>query len=245
MTANDSKSGETMRLILFILMLLPTTLYAADDPNVAPKIAEQIRSQNSDLSISSIHRTPVSGVYEIVVGQNIYYIDRTGKHLFSGHLFDTVTKSDLTAARLQDINRIDWSVLPLDKAIVSGDPKGMEMAVFTDPDCPYCKKLEENLKGIEGVRIYTFLMPLTQLHPDAARKSAAIWCSKDQHAALRQVMIEGKTISGGECKTPISDIAMLAAGLNINGTPTIISRDGRKVSGAMPAEQLKAWLSAK
>jgi len=234
-----------MRLLLFVLMMIPATLYAADDPNVAPKIAEQIRSQNSDLNISSIQRTPVAGIYEIVVGQNIFYIDRTGKHLFNGHLFDTTSKSDLTAARLQDLNRIDWSVLPLDKAIVYGDADGMEIAVFTDPDCPYCRKLEENLKGIKGVKIYTFLMPLAQLHPDATRKSEAIWCSNDRHAALKTVMLEGKAITGGGCKTPINDIAMLAAGLNINGTPTIISRDGRKISGAFTAEKLKAWLSAK
>jgi len=225
-------------------MLLPATLYAADDPNVAPKIAEQIRTQNSDLNISAIRRTPVTGLYEIVMGPNIYYVDRSGKYLISGHLFDTTQKTDLTAARLEEINRIDWSILPLDKAIVSGDPKGMEMAVFTDPDCPYCRKLEQNLKGITGVKIYTFLMPLTQLHPDSARKAEAIWCSKDQHAALNQVMLEGKAITGGGCKTPVSDIAMLAAKLNINGTPTLISRDGRKKSGAMAAAQLKAWLAA-
>jgi len=226
-------------------MLLPTTLYAADDPNVAPNIAEQIRAQNRDLSIKSIHRTPMSGLYEVIIGQNIFYVDRTGKYLVNGHLFDTSKKSDLTAARLQELNRIDWSVLPLDKAIVSGDANGLEMAVFTDPDCPYCRKLEENLKGVKGIKIYTFLMPLTQLHPDAARKSEAIWCAKDRHAALGQVMLEGKPITGGGCKTPINDIAMLAASLNINGTPTIISRDGRKVSGALSAEKLKAWLSAK
>ncbi len=233
-----------MRLFLFVLMLFPATLYAADDPNVAPKVAEQIRSQNSDLNISSVQRTAVSGIYEIVIGQNIYYVDRSGKYLFNGHMFDTTSKSDITAARLQDINRIDWSVLPLDKAIVSGDADGLEMALFTDPDCPYCRKLEENLKDIKGVKIYTFLMPLTQLHPDAARKSEAIWCARDKHAALSQVMLEGKPITGGGCKTPINDIAMLAAGLHINGTPTIISRDGRKMSGAASAEQLKAWLSA-
>jgi len=234
-----------MRLLLLVLMLLPTTLFAADDPNVAPKIAEQIRAQNSDLNISSVRRTPVSGIYEIVMGNNIYYVDRSGKYLLSGHMFETTSKSDLTAARLEDINRIDWSVLPLDKAIVSGDQNGLEMAVFTDPDCPYCRKLEENLKGVKGVKVYTFLMPLTQLHPDAARKSEAIWCAKDRHAALNQVMLEGKPITGGGCKTPINDITMLAASLNINGTPTIISRDGRKVSGALPAEQLKAWLANK
>jgi len=234
-----------MRVLFFLLLLLPLTSCAKDEALPASKIADQIRAQNSDLDIESVKETPISGVYEIVMGKNIYYVDATGKYLLSGHMFDTTSKTDLTAARLEEINRVDWGLLPLDKAVVSGDADGMEMAVFTDPDCPYCRKLEENLKDVKGIKIYTFLMPLTQLHPDAARKSEAIWCAKDQHAAMVDVMVHDKKIEGGGCKTPINDIATLAASLGINGTPTIISRDGRKVSGALPAEQLKSWLANK
>jgi len=235
-----------MRLLIILMLLLaPGSLFAADDPNIAPKMTEQIRKQNSDLNIDAIWRTPVSGIYEITIGANIYYVDHSGKHLFSGHLFDTTKKTDLTAARLQQINKIEWSVLPLEKAIVSGDVDGIEMAVFTDPDCPYCRKLEESLNELKGVKVYTFLLPLTQLHPDAKRKSEAIWCAEDRHAALTQVMLTGKPITGGGCKTPLNDIAMLAASLNIQGTPTIIAKDGRKLSGSMPAGQLKAWLTGR
>ena len=234
-----------MRALFFLLLLLPLASCAKDEAVPAIKPADQIRAQNSDLNIKTIEETPVPGIYEIVVGSNIYYVDKSGKYLFSGHMFDTSNKSDITAVRLQDINRVNWNVLPLDKAVVSGDADGLEMAVFTDPDCPYCRKLEENLKDVKGIKIYTFLMPLTQLHPDAARKAEAIWCAKDQHAAMIDVMVHDKKIEGGGCKTPINDITMLAASLGINGTPTIISRDGRKVSGALPAEELKSWLANK
>ena len=234
-----------MRILFLMMFMLSVSACSNAEVAPTPNAADQIRAQNSDLNIKTIEETPVPGIYEIVVGSNIYYVDKTGKYLFSGHMFDTSNKSDITAARLQDINRINWSVLPLDKAVVSGDADGLEMAVFTDPDCPYCRKLEQNLKGIKGVKIYTFLMPLTQLHPDAARKSEAIWCSKDQHAAMVDVMVHDKKIEGGGCKTPINDIAMLAASLGINGTPTIISRDGRKISGALQADKLKQWLSGK
>ena len=232
-------------LIVLMLLLIPGSLCAADDANVAPKVAEQIRLQNSGMKIDTVRHTPVSGIYEITTGGNIYYVDRTGKYLISGHLFETGSKKDLTAVRLEQINRVDWSVLPLDKAIVSGDSDGAEVAVFTDPDCPYCRKFEENLKDIKGVKVYTFLLPLTQLHPDARRKSEAIWCAKDRHAALQQVMLNDKTISGAGCKTPLDEIAALAAKLSINGTPTLISRDGRKLSGMLPSDKLKLWLATK
>jgi len=215
------------------------------DDKVTPKLAEQIRKQNPDLTIDDIRTTQISGLYEMKIGNNIFYVDRTGKYLFSGHLFDTSTKQDLTAARLEEINRIDWNVLPLDKAIVSGDADGMPMAVFTDPDCPYCRQLENHLKGIKGVKVYTFLMPIAQLHPDATRKAEAIWCSEDKHAALVDVMVNDKAITGGGCETPIADIAQLATRLNIQGTPTLVAGDGRKRGGALTADAIKSWLAEK
>jgi len=230
---------------MVVLAQWPMSAMAGDDPKVPQKVAEQIRQQNADLPIDSINPSPIKGIYEGVIGNSIYYFDSTGKYIISGHMFETATKQDITAARLEEINRIDWNLLPLDKAIVSGDPDGMPLAVFTDPDCPYCRQLENNLKGIKGVKIYSFLLPLTQLHPDAARKAEAIWRSKDRHAALTDVMVNNKSIEGGGCDTPISDIAQLAEKLNIRGTPTLVSGDGRKRSGAMPADVIKAWLSHK
>lgn len=232
-------------IVLMLLLMAGCSSIQKEDTGLTPEVIEQIRKKNSDLTIDDIRETQIPGLYEITIGNNIYYIDRTGKYLVSGHMFDTTTKQDMTAARLEDINRIDWKLLPLDKAIVSGDPKGLEMAVFTDPDCPYCRQLEKNIKGIKGVKIYTFLFPLTQLHPDAARKAEAIWCSKDQHAAMEGVMVDDKSIKGGGCTTPIADIAQLAAKLGIQGTPTLIARDGRKRSGAMSIETIKAWLAKK
>jgi thiol:disulfide interchange protein DsbC len=255
-----------MRLILIMVMLLAPSCSSASDSSKekATVVASQsqevgktgevvtsdlellIRKQVPEMNISGVRYSPVPGLYEIQSGNNIFYVDHTGKYLIAnGHIFDTTTKQDLTASRIEQISRINWGVLPLDKAVVSGDPNGIEMAVFTDPDCPYCRTLEKSLKDLKGVKVYTFLMPLKRLHPDATRKAEAIWCSKDQHAALTQVMLEDKAIRGGGCETPLDDIAKLAANLNIHGTPTIISHDGRRRSGNMPAEQLKAWLIQK
>lgn len=256
-----------MRLILIMVVLLSSSCNSSANDSSKEKasvVASQaqdvgkagevvtsdlellIRKQIPEMEISGVRYSPLPGLYEIQSGNNIFYVDRTGKYLIAnGHIFDTTTKQDLTAARIEQITRIDWDVLPLDKAVVSGDMKGIEMAVFTDPDCPYCRTLEKSLKDLKGVKVYTFLLPLKRLHPDATRKSEAIWCSRDQHAALTQIMLEDKEITGGGCETPLADIAKLADSLNIHGTPTIIAHDGRRRSGNMPAEQLKAWLTRK
>ena len=238
-----------MRTLLFIIALtfsLPAV--AANDTTVDSKIAEQIRQALSTIPIVAIKTSPMAGLYELQVGKQILYSDVTGRYLMrGGHILDMQEQKDLTQQRLEDINRVDWSSLPLDKAIVSGDQDAKKsIAVFTDPDCPYCKGLEKTLNDVKGVKVYTFLFPLTQLHPKAYAKSEGIWCSKDQHATLQKVMLNGFVPEKADCKTPLDDIAIVAKGLNINGTPAIIAGDGRRMSGApRTADALINWIDNK
>ena len=227
-------------LFLLCALLLPLTSWAESN-SVSSKTANAIRKALPDMPIKEISPTPISGVFELQIGEQIFYSDKTGRFLINGHMFNTKTKQDLTATRLAELSTISWSVLPLDKAIVSGPENGLKMAVFTDPDCPYCKRLEEQLANIDGLRVYTFLYPLTTLHPNAYAKSESIWCAKDQHQAMVDVMTKGTVLPEATCKTPLDDIKKLAQELNVHGTPTIFASDGRKFGG-LPLTQLKPWL---
>lgn len=66
---------------------------------------------------------------------------------------------DLTRARVDELASIRFADLPLKMAIktVKGDGKRV-MAVFEDPNCPYCRKLHETMRGIDNVTVYTFLL---------------------------------------------------------------------------------------
>jgi len=232
---------------MMLALLSPLSAMAAGENEASAKIAAQIRAGIADLNITAVRNTPMPGIYEIQVGRNIYYSDADGKHLIAGgHMFETGTHRDITRERLEELNRIDWSALPLDKAIVSGDKRAkLQVAVFTDPECPYCKRLEAELKNVKGVKVYTFLYPLSQIHPHAQAKAEAIWCSKNRHDTLLKVMLENAMPSSGTCKTPLADIQQLAAKLGISGTPTLIAQDGRMYAGVKTASELKAWLENK
>jgi len=225
-------------LLLILALSLPLNAFAGDNNDVDQKTKQAISASLVGMPIRDISVTPITGLYEVQSGDKIYYTNSTGEYLISGHMYNTLDKKDLTASRLAEVNRINWSDLPLEDAIVSGPKDGLKMAVFTDPDCPYCKRLEKNLKTETGIRVYTFLFPLTQLHPDAYEKSKSIWCAKDQHQAMTDVMIDGKTLPKATCKTPIDDNMKLAAKLNVMGTPTIFAEDGRKYVGG----DVKTWL---
>ncbi len=234
-----------MRSIFFVLTMLISTLAVASDSADAGKdVIEKIQKVFPSITINGVQESPVSGLYEIQSGRGVFYSDHNADYvIFGGQIIELATKRNLTQERMVELSRIDWNTLPLDKAIISGDKNAkLKVAVFTDPDCPYCKQLEAELKHAKGIKVYTFLLPLSSLHPGARAKAEAIWCSKNQHATMLKVILDGATPKKAKCNTPLDDIAALAKKIGINGTPTLIAGDGRVSPGVKMADDLKVWL---
>lgn len=164
------------------------------------------------------------------------YMDESGRYLLIGEIYDLKTSKNITVIRMEEINRVDFSSLPLDKAVKVGSGK-YRLAVFYDPDCPYCRRLYSELRDSKEFTIYYFLYPLREIHPDAYDKSVKIWCSEDRAKALDEVE-SGKDIPKKECPHPVDEIITLGRNLGINGTPTIILPDGRRITGYVPREEL-------
>jgi len=197
--------------------------------------------------VQRISKTPFNGLYEVYVNGEIVYTDEKFSFMLAeGRLIDTKTRKDLTSERLEDLSRVDFKSLPLDQAIkvVKGDGS-RKMVVFSDPDCPFCKRLEkQELIGIDNVTIYTFLFPLGQLHPDAANKSHAIWCAPDRVKAWQDWVLNGQLAKkAAGCEAPLGKIEELAAGLGIKSTPMLIFSDGRRLAGAYPAKDIERALA--
>ena len=139
----------------------------------------------------------------------------------------------------------EFAKLPLELAItlVKGDGS-RKLALFTDVDCPFCKQLEKTFDSVSDVTIYVFLLPIDQLHPDARRKSTAIWCAADKMLAWKDYWASGK-LGEDKCATPFAAIGALAEALGINGTPTLIrASDGSILPGALQKDVLESWISA-
>ena len=137
----------------------------------------------------SITKLPQLDLYEVVGnGNRIFYTDAKGEFALMGNLIDLKTRVNLTQQRQDQLNVVDFSRLPLDKAFVKVKGDGSrKIAIFTDPDCPYCKRLEQELAKVSNVTVYVFLYPLPQLHPDAPRKARAVWCACGPGASLGRV----------------------------------------------------------
>jgi thiol:disulfide interchange protein DsbC len=196
--------------------------------------------------IDEISKTPIPGLYELRIGQDIVYTDEQGNYLIQGNLIDTKTRTDLTEARINKLTAIDFASLPLKDAVVIKQGNGTRrMAVFGDPNCGYCKRFERDLAKLQDVTIYTFLYPI--LGPDSNAKSKDIWCAQDSAKAWRAWMVEGVTPpkSMGQCDTAALE-RNIAFGKKhrVQGTPAAIFEDGTRAPGAIPLEALEKNLAA-
>lgn len=195
-------------------------------------------------AIQGIQKTPVPGIVEAAVGGRVVYVTEDGLYLLAGPLIDVKAQRNLTEARLEQVNAIAFDSPNFDWAIKIVKGKGTRrIAIFEDPDCPYCKALEKTLQDVDDLTMYVFLYPIDQLHPEASAKSKAVWCAKDRAKAWEEVMRTGKApANGGDCDNPIAKIAGFAMQHRINGTPTLVLADGRRVVGAVPRSELEKQL---
>ncbi|MGI4983497.1 MAG: DsbC family protein [Janthinobacterium lividum] len=217
----------------------------ADATTDALKAALQ-KKFGGQADVSAVRKSPIAGLYEVVLGKQVIYSDPTGRYVVLGNIRDTTTGEDLTQARTDELNHIDFAKLPLNDAIKVVHGKGeRKIAVFSDPNCPYCHRLEETLQGIDNVTVYTFLYPI--LSPDSTEKSKAIWCAKDKGKSWEDWMLRRIPASAAPATCDVTALERnlkLGQEMNVTGTPTVFLVDGNRLPGAVSADELKNRLAS-
>lgn len=207
-----------------------TDLPVAQQKTLQQKLSQRLPSLPP---IESIRVTPMNGLFELKVGNSVIYTDATGEYIIEGHILETRSQRDLTAERLEEINRVAFNNFPFQDAIVWKNGTGKRrLVVFADPNCKYCKHLEQELQKVKDVTVYTLLLPI--LGADSQAKAENIWCLKDRTAAWRDWMLENKAPARlfGQCATPLQRNLQLAQRLSVNGTPAMFFEDGSRLAAA-------------
>lgn len=230
-----------MKRLSILLLALFSLASQADEAAIRKAFAERYPK----MQVKSVTASPIPGLYEIYLGSQLLYADENGDHLLIGPLVDTRTRANLTQQRMDVLSMVKFDSLPFAKAITLVKGKGEhKIAVFSDPECPYCRRLEKELASLDNLTIYIFMLPLVDLHPQSMDIAKAIWCSEDRAKAWDAYLLEGKKPDAGKpCDTPVEAIASLAGELGISGTPAIVLSSGRRFDGALPAAKLEALLS--
>ena len=194
--------------------------------------------------VRSVTAAPVSGLYEVLVGNEIFYTDTSGKYLIQGEIIELASGKNITEQRQADLNRIKWADLNQANAFKTVRGNGMrQLAVFSDPNCGYCKRLEKSMQQLDNVTIYTYLIPI--LSPDSAQKSKQIWCSSDPYKTYSDWMINGTVPSGKtDCTNPLDKNLAFAKTYGITGTPTLFFTDGSRFPGAVQVSDIEKKFSS-
>lgn len=233
---------------LIVLSLLVPVLALAQTGDPAGKLTNEaiikrtLEGRLGGAKVDAVAKTPYLGLYEVRLDHEILYTDEKMNYIFSGNIIDAKSMQNLTEKRLRDLSSIKWDNLPLDIAVktVRGNGKSM-LAVFSDPNCPYCKRFEKDLAKINDITIYTFLYPI--LSQDSRDKSNAVWCSADKSKAWNDLMLNGTVPAAARCDTPIERTLELGRKYRVSGTPTLVFANGERVPGAIPRDQLEKLLA--
>lgn len=215
--------------------------------NDFPEIRKALTQLVPGIAVDSIKQSAIPSLYEVAIGADVIYVTSDGRFMLQGNLIDLVSKANLTEdkraqGRLKIINNIDT------KTMIVYSPKQVKhiVTVFTDIDCPYCRKMHEEMADYNklGIEIRYLAFPRAGINSPSYDKTVAVWCAKDRNAALTASKA-GKPVEQKTCKNPVQDHLSLVETLGLSGTPTLIFEDGTMIPGYVPADRLIKVLEEK
>jgi len=127
--------------VALLLAAMSSGAWAAKDFKIDIKRVEGIVLKVvPDVTVEAVSMSTVPGLYEVIINsadssKGILYLSVDMKHVVVGSVIDMEQGRNLTEARFNEISRLDVSSIPLEDALVLGNPKARhKVIVFDDPD---------------------------------------------------------------------------------------------------------------
>ena len=218
-------------------------------PKSNPRL-KYIQARIGNRPLSPLKETPVSGIASTMVGEQVLYLDQSGRYLFTGELIDLEKGVNLTQPLKSGLSRAKVDQFALSDQIIypaEGDRKA-RLEVLTDTTCPYCRKLHSELSELQqaGIEVHYIPFPRGGLNSEGGKEMQRVWCADNRQQALD--IAKGSEIGelsvDGSCEEAgaVSRGHKLGLALGITGTPTLIYPDGTLQSGYLPASEIIAKL---
>jgi thiol:disulfide interchange protein DsbC len=228
-----------------LAILLAGAAAAAEPPEVA-KLRQTLQERLPGVQPESIAPSPVPGLFEVVIGARLFYMTGDARYLLQGSVIDLVAERDISEARRSEVRLAAVERVGEDTMIVFAPQEVKHtVTVFTDPDCPYCRKLHDEMDELNalGIKIRYLLYPRAGAGSRTYVKTVSAWCAEDRNQALTDIKA-GAEIPVSSCDNPVETHRALGETMGITGTPTLVLEDGRVLPGYVPAQQLLQMIEA-
>jgi len=228
--------SNSIKIAVLLLASVAFSVANADENTIKQALIKAMPS----VKVDSIKPSEIKGLYEVIMGANIYYVSDDAKYLLQGRLVDLASRTDLTEAKLSGTRKLALEKLGTDKMIVFKPKIGKyKVFVFTDIDCGYCRKLHSEIDQYlaQGISIQYLFFPRAGKGSDSYNKAVSVWCSDDRNAALTAAK-KDQTLPAKTCVNPVDEHMQLAADFDVKGTPMIVTEKGNVFPGYLPAKQL-------
>jgi thiol:disulfide interchange protein DsbC len=236
-----------MGTLVALAMIAASQLVAADgNANGENAIEERVRALVPEIETLAIAETPVPGVMEVQLNNEILYMSEDGRYLLQGRLIDLDTQRDLTDAAKTVLRRERLSDLEEGEMVSFGpDDPEYELMVFTDTDCGYCRRMHEQMEDYvdEGIRINYLAFPRAGVGSQTYDTMVSVWCADDRQSAMDTAKA-GNQPPQAKCDNPVESQYQLGKALGVTGTPTILTPSGNMIPGYVPPKQLRQRLES-
>jgi thiol:disulfide interchange protein DsbC len=247
------------RFLLLSAVLLPLmacgdsvgapTQVAAKAANADPRIA--LAAKIPGVRVEDLRPAPMPGIYELAHGEDLSYITADGKYVFSGDLYkvsDDGEFPNLSEARRRELQVAQWSprlkklaAIPESQMLVFGPADAKHtITVFTDIDCPWCRKLHAQVADYNklGIRVRYLFYPRTGPDTESWYKAEAVWCAKDRNKAMTQAKLDEPFEVRRCANTPVARDYQLGREFGLQGTPGIVVETGELIPGYLGPRDL-------
>ena len=236
------------RLLLLLALCgavggLPAQPAPAPTPKADPRA--EVAAHIPGARPEELRASAVPGVWELTRGADIVYVTGDGKYAFTGDLVELANNNNLTEQHRRELRVKAIGNFPESEMLIFGpkDPK-YTVTVFTDVDCPYCRKLHSQMAAYNrlGIRVRYVLYPRTGPSTESWTKAEQVWCSGDRNAALTRAKL-GEELKAKPCAdNPVARSYALGQEFALEGTPAIIMPSGEMLPGYVPPDVLAAHL---
>lgn len=231
-----------VRLLSFIALSL--MVFGVSAGEVEDSIAAKLQKAIPRLDVTGVTKSEAEGLYEVSTSNGgTVFATKDGQYLLTGDMLKITPQGVANLSEEKRLTERADAIADLGRegAITypaTGEEKS-RIAVFTDIDCPYCRKFHEEVPKLNelGVTVDYFGFPRSGPNTPSFSKYVSVWCAEDQQAAMDDAK-QGRSVSRGTCENPVGAQYNLGRQVGVTGTPATVLENGQIVPGYRPAEKM-------